>query len=215
MACPEESDANLRPHRAPVRHWGSDPSRHGTSLLPWWEAPAKGTSPHPQCTGLHEILVTGCALRAFMSSSNLRRTPGLFFRCVPGHPIALLQLADEVFRVAVGNLQIIVGEFAPAGLQFAVELLPLGLDPVFVMDSSVDFRFYNSRHVSRIRIRSIEKPEFGLELVNLAPSLETIDVIAFLQYADEVADIAVIVHQIVFGEPRPLLAKDSAELRPM
>jgi len=51
--------------------------------------------------------------------------------------------------------------------------------------------------------------------MNLAPSLEAIDVIAFLQHAYEVADVAVIVHQIAFGEPRPLLAKDSAKLRPM
>ena len=54
------------------------------------------------------------------------------FGLVLGHAVTLLDLASQIFRVAFGNIEIIVGQLAPLLLDAALELLPLALDSIFV-----------------------------------------------------------------------------------
>ena len=56
----------------------------------------------------------------------------LLLGLVAGHAVALLQLAGEVFGIAFGHLQVVVGQLAPLGLDAAAELFSLALDGVLV-----------------------------------------------------------------------------------
>src|SRR5262249_42709399 len=50
------------------------------------------------------------------------------FRLVPGDSVAFLDFSCQVFAIAVGNLEVVVGQPAPLGLELAGELLPLAFD---------------------------------------------------------------------------------------
>src|SRR6185312_16838298 len=62
--------------------------------------------------------------------------PQLFLGFILGYAIPLLNLAGQVIRVAFRDVQVVVGQFAPARFQLAAQLLPLSLDLVLVHRAS-------------------------------------------------------------------------------
>src|SRR3990167_3885232 len=56
----------------------------------------------------------------------------LLFGCVAGNALALLQLAQELFTLAINDVKVIVRELAPLFNHLAFELLPVALEGVFV-----------------------------------------------------------------------------------
>src|ERR1700730_2549089 len=59
----------------------------------------------------------------------------LLVRLVSSDTITFLDLAGEVFAIALGNREIVVSELAPLRLELAGELFPLPLDLVFVHEN--------------------------------------------------------------------------------
>src|SRR3984893_9101851 len=59
----------------------------------------------------------------------------LLVRLFSSDTITFLDLAGEVFAIALGNREIVISELAPLRLELAGELFPLPLDLVFVHEN--------------------------------------------------------------------------------
>src|SRR6478735_799602 len=62
----------------------------------------------------------------------------LFFRLVFRVPVTLLKLADELLALSGDLVEVVVGQFAPLRLDFALHLMPLALQRVCVHGSSFE-----------------------------------------------------------------------------
>ena len=77
-------------------------------------------------------------MRAEAASSRLQGAAKFFdllVRLIPSDTVTFLDLAGEVFAIALGNREIVISELAPLRLELAGELFPLPLDLVFVHEN--------------------------------------------------------------------------------
>src|SRR5690242_15512993 len=106
---------------------GSQPVRADPSVVPR-EAPRENGASSPLPHG-----VFGGVNTATVGRSNIPfESPQLLLGFILGNAIPLLNLAGQVIRVALCDVQVVIGQLAPARLQFSAQLLPLSLDLVLV-----------------------------------------------------------------------------------